>query len=234
MKKIIFFMFYISISIMALTYIKLYDGWEYKWEDETKWHKYNTPGVPLENKGEMLYLRYKLPDIELENPAVYLTGIFDNSSMQIGETLIYNTFAKSFFSPKSIFKIPYNFQNKYLIIKVSSKRRDVGFFGEFLLGNELELLTHQIFVELDKILLVIFSFFVLVISIILYFYFFILQRDSSVRRSIIYLGIFSLGIGFFISGQTQTFKYFYDNNVFWAYMMDFGKYIAPIGLWDFL
>ncbi|WGS65642.1 ATP-binding protein [Marinitoga aeolica] len=233
MKKIMFFVFYIIISIMALSYIKLYDGWEYKWEDETTWHKYETPGIPLENKGEMLYLRHKLPDIKLENPAVYLTGIFDNSSMYVGDIEIYNTFGKSFFSPKSIFKIPNDFQNKYLIIRVSSSRKDVGFFGEFLLGNEMELLTHQIIVELDKILLVIFSFFVLTISLIIYLFFLLHQRNSEVRKSFLFLSIFSLGIGLFISGQTQTFKYFFPNNVFWSYVMDLGKYISPIGIMGF-
>ncbi|KAF2955707.1 ATP-binding protein [Marinitoga sp. 38H-ov] len=221
---------YIFISLLTFSYIKLYDGWEYRWEDEKTWHTYENPGVPLENKNKMLYLRYKLPDIYLENPAIYLTGIFDNSSMHIENIEIYNTFSKSFFSPKSIFKIPNNFQNKYLIIKVSSGRKDVGFFGEFLLGNEMELFIHQIFVELDKILLIIFGLFVLIISITIYIYFYISQKDSNIRKAILYLGIFSFGISAFISGQTQIFKYIYDNRVFWAYMMDFGKYISPIGL----
>lgn len=232
MRKL-YLIIFILIYITSFSFIKLNENWEYKWENEDNWHKYESPGVPLENKGKMLYLRYKLPNIELDNPAVYLTGIFDNSIMYVGDKEIYNTFGKSFFSPKSIFKIPNNFQNKYLIINVSSGRKDVGFFGEFLLGNETELFIHQIFVELDKILLVIFGFFVLIISLIIYIYFLLSQRDSSVRNSILFLGIFSLGITIFISGQTQTFKYIYDNRIFWAYMMDFGKYISPIGLMGF-
>ncbi|KLO23055.1 hypothetical protein X275_04175 [Marinitoga sp. 1197] len=233
MKNKMLILFFIILYISAFSYVKLYNGWEYRWEDESAWHEYKTPGVPIENKNKMLYLRYKLPDVKLDTPAIYLTGIFDNSSMKVEDTLIYNTFAKSFFSPKSIFKIPEDFQNKYLIIKVSSKRRDVGFFGEFLLGNEIELLRHQIFVELDKILLVVFSFFILIISFILYLYFLIFQRSSEIRKALIYLGIFSSGIGIFISGQTQTFKYFFSNYIFWAYMMDVGKYLSPIGLMGF-
>ncbi|SHE60116.1 two-component system, chemotaxis family, sensor kinase CheA [Marinitoga hydrogenitolerans DSM 16785] len=233
MRNKMLILFFIILYISAFSYVKLYNGWEYRWEDETAWHKYETPGIPIENKNEMLYLRYKLPDVKLDNPAIYFTGIFDNSRMVVGDKLIYDSFARSFFSPKSIFKIPKDFQNKYLVIKVSSKRRDVGFFGEFLLGDELELLTHQIFVELDKILLSIFSFFILVLSLIIYIYFIIFRRNSELRRSLIFLGIFSLGIGLFISGQTQTFKYFYSNNIFWAYMMDIGKYLAPIGIMGF-
>ncbi|GAB6188996.1 hypothetical protein JCM30566_07350 [Marinitoga arctica] len=233
MKKFMLFILFLLIFISAFSYIKLYDGWEYRWENEKIWHKYKTPGVPLENKHEMLYLRYKLPNVKFENPAIYYTGIFDNSKMMVGDILIYDAFAKSFFSPKSIFKIPMDFQNKYLLIKVSSNRRDVGFFGEFLLGNEMELFSHQIFVELDKILLSIFGFFVSIISFVLYIIFLVTQKDTYIRKSIIYLGLFSFGITLFISGQTQTFKYLIDNRVLFAYFMDFGKYIAPIGLMGF-
>ncbi|NUU96554.1 hypothetical protein XO10_09945 [Marinitoga sp. 1135] len=233
-KYSLFFFLFLLFFTSAFSYIKLYDGWEYKWESEKEWHKYENPGIPIENKGEELLLRYKLPDVTFEEPAIYIRGILNFFTLYIGNKVIYSNISEeSYFSPKSIFKIPDNFQNKYLLLKITSKKRDVGFFGEFLLGNEKELLTHQIVYESDRLILIAFNIFIGFLAFIFAIYFWTMNKSLNEGKLFLYLGIFSISLSTFIMGQNQTFKYFYDNPVFWAYLMDIGKYLSPIGILRF-
>lgn len=233
MKNKFLMVTFIVISIISLSYIKLYENWEYKWKDENIWHKYETPGVPLENKNKILYLRYKIPDIDFEDPAIYITGTVLFFRLYVDNYLIYDNFGESYFSAKSIFKIPTDYKNRYLTLEVKSNKRDVGFFGEVLIGNEKELLRHQIIKESDRLLLISFNLFVGILSLIFSIYILILNKNLDQSKILFYMSLFSFSLALFIMGLNQTLKYFFDNPIFWAYAMDVGKYLSPIGLMGF-
>ncbi|BBE30472.1 hypothetical protein OSSY52_06130 [Tepiditoga spiralis] len=249
MKKFLFVLSLIILNILTISKqinIKYFDM---KWGDSPyingefsymnsndNWKKFKYEGNTIEDKKDnFLWLRYKLPDENLEGKSFFFSSIVGYLEIYCNNKLLYrminlNTLNKNKYYgyPADLIPLKQEYRNKYLYIRMYSDKKDIGFIGEIEIDDTINLYKKEKIKNIDFLFLGVF--FTVLGFLIL---FFSISFKKKERKSIISLAILMLSSGIWnFEHPSIAYMNFLPPNI-WAEFFEYAIITLPIGMFMF-
>ena len=236
--------------------MEITNGWFYRWGDapinksglprwieeqgsDSLWKPLDPNKLLQKTHGEdIIWYRTQLPNIKWTNPAIFFPSIILAGEVYLDKDLIYKTgeilpLAKNKFSGVKSHFIPLDreYRNKMLTLKIFSDKGEIGIDATHpvMIGNEGDLFTRLIRINIDSIIIGFVFIFVGLFSIFLF-----LKRIKKPNYLLSNFGLFSLCVGFFYVSFDHTGSMFIEP-LYLRYYIGFTSYfLFPVGLYAFL
>lgn len=130
----------ISYNQPARGLTSLNETWQYRWDRTDQWRPAGYPSNPPERNGRTAcWFRVRIPDIDPDDPALFVYSIDLNAEFFVDEQSVYRfgaMRARGFRGwPWHLIDLPRDSGGRFLTVHVYSDYRDIGLFGDILFGN---------------------------------------------------------------------------------------------------
>jgi len=189
--------------------IPLEGGWEYRWGDSPfdesdvplwavevrGWNAIDYPSNPPDRDGRKnVWYRIRLPDERIRDPRLYITSVDIIVQIYLQGELIYS-FGEFDESGRGSFRgwpwhlvsLPEDFAGRYLRFRIFSDYRDIGLWGNILLGSGCDQMKRIFGRDIVRMIIGILSLAICFIFAVLFF----LNRGD---RSSLYLSLITFGL----------------------------------------
>lgn len=237
--------------------LEIANGWYYRWGDapinksglpmwlddkgsDSLWKPLDTDDLLKKTHGEdIIWYRTKLPNIKSTNPAIFFPSIILAGEVYLDKDLIYKTgeilplASNKFSGVKSHFiRLDKEYQNKMLTLRIFSDKGEIGIDATshpVMIGNEGDLFTHLIRINIDSVIIGFIFIFIGLFSIFIF-----VKRFKQSNYLLSNFGLFSLCVGLFYVSFDHTGSLFIDPS-YLRYYIGFTSYLLfPVGLYAFL
>lgn len=221
------------------------DNWEYQWEDP-KNHTFLKNGwkpadsiinPPGRKQNDVLWLKRKFPDIQLDAPAILIDGkgILLTFEMFVDDTKIYqfgriDPSGKGHFSGLSshLIDLGNDVSGQTLYLRIFSDYANIGVRGKIFLGSRSSLVQHVAKNDMLYLIIALFMITVGILDLLVY------KNSVLTIGSISMNGIFAIGLGFYAINTITLKDFFFYAPAFWFNIYIAGLSLIPIGLMGFL
>ena len=235
----------------------LKDNWYYHWGDspinksglprlledgdnDSSWKPLDPDNLLQETHNEdIIWYRIKLPDIKWTNPAIFFPSIILAGEVYLDKDLVYQTSdllprADNKFSGIKSHFIPVDreYRNKMLTLRIFSDKGEIGINATshpVMIGNEGDLFTKLIRVNIDSIIIGFIFIFIGLFSISIF-----LKRIRHRNYLLSNFGLFSLCVGLFYVSFDHTGSLFIEPSYLRYYIGFLSYFLFPVGLYAFL
>lgn len=237
--------------------LELMNNWYYHWGDspinknglprlldsednDSLWLALDSDNFLKDTHGEnILWYRIRLPNTNWTNPAIFFPSIILACEIYLDKDLIYKTgqilplASNKYSGVKSHFvRFDKEYRDQLLTIRIFSDKREIGIDATshpIIIGNESDLFTHMIRVNIDSIIIGFIFIFIGLFSIFIF-----LKRFKTRNYLLSSFGFFSLCVGLFYVSFDHTSSLFIHAS-YLRYFIGFASYMLfPVGLYAFL
>jgi diguanylate cyclase (GGDEF)-like protein len=209
--------------------------WTYQREDEPDWRRINFPSNPPERQGRTrVWFRTRLPDFSGEDPRIFIYSIDLAADVYLENRLIYTygeleSRGRMRFRgwPWHLISLPEDFSGKQLYVRVFSDYRDIGLWGEVILGSGVDHMRRIIRRDIIRIVVAVVSLTLSSIFLLLYF-----LRER--QRSFIYLCLITLALVIRVVTETHSRQLILQAPLLFEYIKAVSYFILPLFIVVFL
>ena len=220
-------------------------GWQYRWgdaktwlsanQDELEWQAMDLPSwAPNRNKATQIWQRIKLPDMQLENPSLFLPGVFLHFEAYLDAELIYATHNIDSGAQPQFVGLPWHiislgdtYANRTLSIRISSEYYLIGIGGTPFIGSRAEIYKRIIIRDIDRIV-------VASLCIFIGFFSLLLSVRFRAQSEFLFFFLFAFLVGLYVVFYTWIKQLFIDAPIFWVFLWLLSISIMPIGILGFV
>jgi diguanylate cyclase (GGDEF)-like protein len=231
---------------LSQTLVELDRDWEYRWGDspfdsggvplwtydqgdEQAWKEINFPSNPPERKDRTrVWFRTRLPDFSGPDPRIFIYSIDLAAEVYLDGRRIYaygdlEPQGRAFFRgwPWHLIPLPDGFSGKQLYVRVFSDYRDIGLWGEVILGSGADHMRRIIKRDSIRLIVAVISLTLSLIFLLLYFF-----RDR--QRSFLYLCLITLVLVIRVASETHTKQLVLQAPLFFEYVKAISYFVLPL------
>jgi diguanylate cyclase (GGDEF)-like protein len=226
--------------------VELDRDWEYRWgdspfdaeglplwtvqqEDGRVWSAISFPSNPPDRRGRnWVWFRTRLPDFTDRDPRIFIYSIDLAAEVYLENRLIYaygdlEPQGRGRFRgwPWHLIPLPEDFSGKQLYVRVFSDYRDIGLWGEVILGSGADHMRRIIKRDIIRIIVAVISLTLSSIFLLLYF-----LRDR--QRSFLYLCLITLALVVRVVSETQSKQLVLQAPLLFEYVKAMSYFILPL------
>ena len=209
--------------------------WICRQEDEQAWRGINFPSNPPDRRDRTrVWFRTRLPDFSGGDPRIFIYSIDLAAEVYLENRLIYSygelqSQGRMRFRgwPWHLIPLPEDFAGKQLYVRVSSDYRDIGLWGEVILGSGADHMRRIIKRDIIRIVVAVISLTLSSIFLLLYF-----LRDR--QRSFLYLCLITLALVVRVASETHSKQLVLYAPLLFEYVKAASYFILPLFIILFL
>ena len=209
--------------------------WAYEKEGDQQWRGINFPGNPP-GRGERnrVWFRTRLPDFTGPDPRIFIYSIDLAAEIYLDGKRIY---AYGDLEPRKrapfrgwpwhLIALPEDFSGKQLHVRVFSDYRDIGLWGEVVLGSGADHMRRIIRRDIVRVIVAVISLTLSLIFLLLYF-----LRDR--QRSFLYLCLITLALVIRVVSETHIKQLVAQAPLLFEYVKAASYFVLPLFIILFL
>ncbi|MDP4089622.1 MAG: sensor histidine kinase, partial [Bacillota bacterium] len=203
------------------------------------WLPCSVPQAGMSNISDnYLWIKTTLADYKLQEPAIFLYTYDKVFELYLDDKLLckFGDFktANDKYSPGSswhIITLPADYAGKTVYLRMYSLNKyGTGILGDFNIGPKSSFLEKILKQDIDTVLLSGIFAFVGICSILIS----LINKLRANKKSLLYLGLFSIFTGIWLISNTSIKQYFLDAPVLWLYISSSALYLIPVWFCLFL
>ena len=203
--------------------------WTYRQQDENAWRGIRFPSNPPERNGRnWVWFRTRLPEFAGTDPRIFIYSIDLAAEMYLEGRRIY-TYGdlesqgrgRFWGWPWHLVSLPDDFAGKQLYVRVFSDYRDIGLWGEVILGTGADHMRRIIRRDIIRIIVAVISLTLSIIFLLMYF-----LRDR--QRSFLYLALITLALVVRVASETHGKQLVLHAPLLFEYVKAASYFILPL------
>lgn len=233
--------------LAAAEIVALEQSWSYHWGDspfepdgtplwtqeakDSAWIAIDFPSNPPGRGGrENVWYRVKLPPLDWRDPALFIFSVDTIVEVYLDGRRLYhygafNAEGQGEFVgwPWHLFPLPRDAGGKMLYFRVFSDYKDIGLWGEILLGERIDLLQRILVQSLERLITSGFSLLIALLALVFAFF----ERD---RRSFGAIALFAFASGGMLLSGAQAAQLILHRPLLWEFIGAGGYYLIPVAI----
>lgn len=222
-------------------------GWDYRWgdsplspdgtpvwalaADDRHWTAIDFPSNPPQRHGrENIWYRVPVPDFEARDPALFIFSVDLIVEVYLDGRRLYrfgdfDSEGRGAFAgwPWHLIALPQDAGGKMLYFRIYSNYKDIGLWGEILLGERLDLLRRVIEQSVERLITSGFSLLIALLALL----FAPLERNT---RGFGAIALFAFGSGLMVLSGAQANLLVLNRPLLWEYLGASGYFLIPIAI----
>lgn len=203
--------------------------WTYESDDRDPWRGINFPSNPPDRRDrKYVWYRTRLPDFSGPDPRLFIYSIDVAAEFYLDGRKIYsygdidNQGTARFLGwPWHLFPIPEESLGKQLYVRVFSDYRDIGLWGEVILGSGVDHMRRIVKRDSVRVIVATIS---LTLTLIFLLLFFLRER----QRSFLFLSLIALALVVRVFSETHIKQFLLRAPLFFEYVKAISYFVLPL------